>query len=164
MVYNKKTHTLRAQLARFTLVSTLAFSGSIAFGQGWQLADTLTLKADASLKETYDSNVYLQDVEPDPANVAAARAAGFHSAEAEKGSFVTTLLPKLALDYQPCTAFGLFASYAPEVTWYHSASSEDYVAHRAALNLSGKIEETKWELLNSFTVIEIGRASCRERV
>lgn len=154
MVYINTKNTLRARLARFTLVSALALSGGITFGQGWQLADKLTLKADASLKEMYDSNVYLQDVEPDPVNVAAAKAAGFHAAEAKKESFVTSITPKVALDYLPCTAFGLSVSYAPEMAWYHSASSEDYVAHRAALNLSGKIEETKWELLNSFTAID----------
>ena len=154
MHYMNKMNTLRTQLARVTLASTLAFSGGIALGQGWQLADGLKLKADLGLKETYDSNVYLQDVTPDPANVAAARAAGFDAVEAKKESFVTSILPGLGLDYQPCTEFRLAASYAPEIAFYHSASSEDYVAHRAALNLSGTIEKTKWELLNSFTFID----------
>ncbi len=154
MVYIKTKNTFRAQLARFILVSTLTVAGGVAQAQGWQLANKLTLKADISLKETYDSNVYLQDVEPGPANVAAAKAAGLDVAETKKGSFVTSITPKVGLDYQPCTAFGLAASYAPEVAFYHSASSEDYVAHRVALNLSGKIEETKWELLNSFTAID----------
>ena len=49
----------------------------------------LTYKAEATVKETYDSNVYLQDEAPNPANVAAAQAAGFKPVEANKGSFVT---------------------------------------------------------------------------
>lgn len=139
--------------------ATILAAGIVAFGataqaQGWKLGSTLTLKADVMLRETFDSNVYLQDVSPDPANVAAARAAGFNAVEAEKESLVTTLLPSLGLDYQPCAAFRLAAAYTPEIAFYHSASSEDYVAHRASLNLSGTIEKAKWELLNNFTFID----------
>lgn len=150
----KTPNALRARIAHIIVVCIIALSGSIAFGQGWQLAEKLTLKADVGLKETYDSNVYLQDVVPAPANVAAAKAAGFNAVEAKKESFVTSILPSLGLDYQPCAAFRLVAGYSPEITFYHAADSEDYVAHRASLNLSGTIEETKWELLNSFTAID----------
>jgi len=114
----------------------------------------LSATAEVGLKEAYDSNVYLQDTEPDPANIAAAKAAGFDSVEAKKGSFVTSVLPKVGLDYKPCAAFRLSAAYAPEIAFYHSAGSEDNVAHRGTLNLNGVVKETQWELLNRFTVFD----------
>lgn len=125
-----------------------------AIAQGWQVTDQLKLRAELTFKEAYDSNVYLQDTRPDAANVTAAKAAGFDPVEAKKGSFVTTVVPNVGLDYQPCAAFRVTAGYAPEIAFYHSARSEDYTAHRATLNLSGTIEETKWELLNSFTFLD----------
>ena len=80
----------------------------------------LTYKAEATLKETYDNNVYIQDNTPNSANVAAARAAGFKPVEANKGSFVTSILPKVGLDYKPCSGFNLSLGYAPEIVFYHS--------------------------------------------
>jgi hypothetical protein len=118
-------------------------------------ADTnLTWKAEASAKETYDSNVYLQDNAPSPANVAAAQAAGLRPVQAIKGSFVTTITPKVGLDYKPCAAFNLSAAYSPEIALYTSAEDEDYATHRGTLNLGGAVENTSWELLNTATYIE----------
>ena len=114
-------------------------------------ATNVTFKAELSLKETYDSNVYIQDNDPTPANVAAAKAAGLHPVEANKGSFVTSVLPRVGLDYKPCVAFSLSATYAPDVVVYHSAHSEDYVAHSGTLNFAGKIGDAAWELLNTAT-------------
>ena len=114
----------------------------------------LTAKAELSLKETYDSNVYIQDEEPAPANVAAAEAAGLNPVEAKKESFVTSIVPKVGLDYKPCSGFNVSLAYAPEITFYHSASSEDYVAHRGTLNLSGRWEKATWELLNTAAYVD----------
>ena len=111
-------------------------------------------KAEVTLKEAYDSNVYLQDNTPNPVGVAAARAAGFKPVEANKASWVTSVLPKLGVEFKPAAAFGLSASYAPDITFYHEASSEDYVAHRGTLNLGGKIQDTLWELANTATYID----------
>ena len=74
-----------------------------------------------ALKETFDSNVYIQDTTPDPANVAAASAAGLNAASAKQGSFVTSVQPRLGLDYKPSPAFYGSVAYAPELTYYHSA-------------------------------------------
>jgi hypothetical protein len=145
---------LRTQLARILFISASLAATATVMAQGWQVGKTLKLQADLGLKETYDSNVYIQDTAPDPANVAAAQAAGFDPVEANKESFVTAILPRVGLDYQPCAAFRLAVAYAPEIAFYHSADSEDYVAHRGTLNLSGTIEDTKWELLNTFTGID----------
>ncbi len=120
----------------------------------WELATNLTLKAEVGLRETYDSNVYIQDNEPLPANIVAARAAGLTPVEANKGSFVTSILPKIGLDYKPCSAFNVSLGYAPEIVFYHSASSEDYVAHRGTFNLGGKAGHASWELANTATYID----------
>jgi len=114
----------------------------------------LTWKAEASMKETYDSNVYLQDNAPAAANVAAAEAAGLRPVQANKGSFMTTIMPKLGLDYKPNAAFNLSAAYSPEIGLYNSAEDEDYVTHRGTLDFNGTDENTSWELLNAGTYIQ----------
>lgn len=106
----------------------------------------LVFKAELLVKETYDSNVYLQDVDP--------YAALADAVEAFEESFVTAVTPRVALDWKPLPAFNLAASYAPEVVRYHSASSEDHVAHRWGLNLGGKFKDTAWDLPNSLTWID----------
>jgi hypothetical protein len=117
----------------------------------------VTFNAETSLKETYDSNVYLQDNDPTPANVAAAKAAGLRPVEANKGSFVTSLLPRVGLDYKPCAAFGVSATYAPDAVFYHSAHSEDYVTHRGLVDFGGKVVDASWELKNTVTYIDGSR-------
>jgi len=114
----------------------------------------LTWNADCTVKETYDDNVYIQDVVPNPANVAAAEAAGYHPVQAGKSSFVTTFVPRFGLNYQPCIGFNATIGYAPEIALYTSAEGEDYITHRVTLNFTGKIKDATWELLNSPTFIE----------
>ena len=154
MGHIKTQGNLRAHLARIILVSSITAGGGMVGAQGWQLATNLTLKADVTLKETFDSNIYLQDNKPIPFNVLQAEAAGLHPVEANKGSFVTTVTPKVGLDYKPSAAFNLSAAYAPEAAFYHSAPSENYVTHRGTLNFNGAIENTSWELLNTATYID----------
>jgi hypothetical protein len=120
-------------------------------------ATDVTFKAESSLKETYDSNVFIQDNDPKPANVAAAQAAGLRPVEANKGSFVTSVLPRVGLDYKPCAAFGLSATYAPDVVVYHSAHSEDYVAHRGQVDFGGKVADASWELTNTVSYVDGSR-------
>ena len=114
----------------------------------------LIWKAEVTVKETYDSNVYLQDNAPTAANVAAAQAAGLRPVQANKGSMVTTITPKIGLDYKPDAAFDLSAAYSPEAALYTSAEDEDYVTHRGTLNFNGAAENTSWELLNAPTYIQ----------
>ena len=117
-------------------------------------ATNLTYNAEATVKETFDSNVYLQDNTPNAANVAAAQAAGLKPVEANKGSFVTTILPKVGLDYKPCSGFKLSLGYAPEIVFFHSTPDEDYVTHRVLFNFGGKLGDATWELLNTATYID----------
>jgi len=117
----------------------------------------LTWKAEATVKETYDSNVYLQDNAPAPGNVTAAQTAGFRPVQANKGSMVTTLTPKIGLDYKPGAAFNLSAAYSPEIALYTSAEHEDYITHRGTLNFNGAVDKTSWEFLNAATYIQGSR-------
>ncbi len=94
--------------------------------------------ASATVREAFDSNVFMQRVGP----------------QANESSLVSTFVPALNAQWKPSPEFGLSLSYAPEVTFYHSASSEDFVAHRVAANLSGKAGKTSWEWLNGITWID----------
>jgi hypothetical protein len=134
-------------LVKFQPVSALAALVVIVPGAAaWAADSNLTYKAELTLKETYDSNVYLQDKEPSPLVP--------NAVPAGKGSWVTTITPRLALDYKFCPAFKVSLSYAPDMVFYHNASSEDYFAHRAGLTLSGKTENVVWEQANAFTYID----------
>ena len=117
----------------------------------------VTFKAEINLKETYDSNVYIQDNDPDPKNVAAAKAVGLRPVEANKGSLVTSVLPRIGLNYKPFAAFGLSATYASDAVFYHSANSEDYVTHRGMIDFGGKVGDASWELTNTATYIDGSR-------
>jgi hypothetical protein len=116
----------------------------------------LTWNVDLALKETYDGNVYLQDIAPLPANVAAAEAAGLNAVPAKYSSFITTIIPRFGAGYKPGAAFDVVAGYAPEIALYTSAEEEDYIAHRVTLNFGGKIKDATWELLNAPTFVEGG--------
>jgi hypothetical protein len=112
----------------------------------WQLASNLTVKADLALKETFDSNVYLQDVDPNPAVT--------NAVKPFQESFVTSVIPRLALDWKPMPEFNLSAFYAPEVVRFHAEPSENHESHRGALNFSGNVGIVSWEQFNTLTWID----------
>ncbi len=128
------------------LAASFLAAGSLALAQGWQLETNLLLKADLTLKETFDSNVYLQDLEPLPTVTNAVRPF--------VESFITSVTPRLALDWKPRTEFGLVASYAPEIATFHATPHESYVAHRAALTFAGQVNIVQWEQFNTLTIID----------
>jgi len=142
---SESSHWSRAAALAVLVVSSV---------QADTLGTNLTYNAEATVKETYDSNVYLQDNTPNATYVLAAQAAGLKPVEANKGSFVTTILPKVGLDYKPCSGFNLSLGYAPEVVFYHSTPSEDYVTHRVLFNFGGKLGDASWELVNTATYID----------
>jgi hypothetical protein len=139
-----------SRLARAAILAMLGMAAASVHAA----VTNVTWNADLTLKETYDDNVYLQDIQPAPANVAAAAAAGLHAVPAGKSSFVTTLLPHFTMSYKPEAEFNVTVGYAPEIALYTSAEDEDYIAHRGTLNFSGKCENVTWELLNSATFVE----------
>src|SRR5258708_3024397 len=99
--------------------------------------------ASLSLKEAYDSNVYMQKVTP----------------LANQDSFVTILTPAVSAQWKPDPLFALFVGYSPEIAFYHAEPSEDYITHRGTINLSGKIKDTTWELLNGISWIDGNKLS-----
>lgn len=135
---------------RLALAGVLLSSGSLA-GNGPEtggVAATPTkpspwaFKVSLSAKESFDSNVYLQD-EPYGA-----------TGLAEKESFVTTVTPSLGFTYAPAASIKIDLNYAPDIAFYHSESSEDHLAHRATLGLSGKLDTVVWTVNNSLLVID----------
>lgn len=92
----------------------------------------------AALKETFDSNVYLQS----------------ETALADQASLVTSLLPQLAVTWNAAPALNTTLTYAPELTWFHAEPSEDFVAHRTTLVLSGKQARTAYEATSSLVFID----------
>lgn len=94
--------------------------------------------ASLSVKESYDDNVYLQDV----------------GDLADQDSLITTVIPRVALGWQPGNAFRGELSYAPEVNVFHSTHNEDFTLHRVGLALGGGFGNTTWEATESFIAID----------
>ncbi len=99
---------------------------------------TLTTTASLSVKEVYDSNLLMQSQGP----------------LANRDTFGTMVTPSFGLKWRPCLAFWLDATYTPEMTSYYSDHTEDYVSHKAALNLGGVIGSAKWENDNSINWVQ----------
>ncbi len=95
-----------------------------------------------AVKESYDSNVYLQD---EPSGTPGL---------SEQSSMVTALTPSVGVTFKPSAAFQAALSYAPDVVFYHSESSEDHVAHRASLGFSGKPSPIEWSVNNTLLWID----------
>ncbi|MDW7979798.1 MAG: outer membrane beta-barrel protein, partial [Verrucomicrobiales bacterium] len=73
---------------------------------------------------------------------------------AKKESWVTTLTPKLSLTYTAGAHFNAAGFYTPDIAFFHSAHSEDHVAHRLGLTFNGSAGELIWEQANSFAYID----------
>lgn len=144
---------VRSQVQSGRLIITVGLGTSLiavaAQAQGWTLATNLTMKGDLAVKEFFDSNVFLQDVEPSPSVT--------NAAQPFQESFVTSVTPRLALDWKPMPAFNLATFYAPEIVRYHSESSENHEAHRGALAMSGKVSTVSWEQFNTLNYIDGNR-------
>lgn len=94
--------------------------------------------ASAGVRETYDSNVFLQDLAPSPTIVGAA--------PAQHGSFVTGVSATVNVEARSAAGLVFTGSYAPEAVRYHSATSENYVVHRVQAGLSRRMGATAWTL------------------
>lgn len=114
----------------------------------------VTYGAGLALKVGFDSNVYLQNTDPAPTNVAAAQAAGLNPVEAGKGSWVSAITPSASFGYRVSEGFRGDVNYAPSFNWYHNAHSEDHITHLAKLDLGGTVEEATWSQKNVFTLID----------
>lgn len=106
----------------------------------WKLSTTLTAR------ESYDSNVFLQDTSPDAAIIGAL--------PARRASLVSSVAVSLAGEARPFPALTVAAIYAAEAARFHSAASEDSVVHRLSLNTAGRSGVTNWSWQNSGTWID----------
>lgn len=105
-----------------------------------------SLNASLTLKETFDSNVYLQDAAPNPAIP--------NAAQPKQESFVTSVTPMVGFAFKPGAGFNVSGSYAPEMVEFHAEPSESHVAHRAGLLFNGVVRKVTWQMQNSFTWID----------
>jgi hypothetical protein len=72
-------------------------------------------------------------------------------------SMVTSVTPRVALDWKPMKEFNLTTFYAPEIVTYHADSGENHVSHRGALTFSGQVGVVQWEQFNTLTYIDGSR-------
>lgn len=105
-----------------------------------------SLKLAASVVAGFDSNLFLQDVDPDPA------IAG--SVKAKQESFFTTLIVNAGVDYKLSPSITAGMTWQSEATFFSEESSEDHKTQRAAISLSGKTGATTWSIQNSITHID----------
>lgn len=104
---------------------------------GWKTSASL------SFRESFDTNVFLQDDLPAPAVVGAA--------QARRASLLTTAGVALGLErrFDPDLAFAV--SYATEANFYHSAPAENHQMHKLSAGASGQIGPAIWSLQNNTT-------------
>lgn len=89
--------------------------------------------ASVAFKESFDDNIYLQDV----------------GARARQESWISTFIPNVKLAFQPTPAFNATLAYAPEVNLFHSDDDENFTLHRVTLGGGGTSGRTSWRLDNS---------------
>ncbi len=142
----KSGFTQALQLGAMALLIALA---DPTRAQGWRPGSNVTLKAEWTLRETFDNNVFLQNDPPSAALTNAVRP--------YRQSLVTSLTPRLGLDWKPMPEFNLATDYAPEVVRFHSEPSENHVTHRANLTFSGQVGVVQWEQFNTLTWIDGSR-------
>jgi hypothetical protein len=107
------------------------------------------------VKESYDDNVYLTGVDP----VSKPLPVGGVLAEKNHSSFVTTVSPKVGVNFAPLLANqktfqALTFSYAPDFVTYHDADTESYNNHRIANTVKGQVEDFSFNLDNTFNYID----------
>jgi hypothetical protein len=140
----------------FLAMSSVA-SAVLLLATGHAAGTNLTTQAELGLGIGYDSNVYLQDVDPDPAGVAQAAADGLEVVRPNQGSLVATVQPRFSLAYAPGPALQVSAGYSPELVYYTEEPSENHVVHRGTLGLGGAFGKLTWELPNTFIYIDGGK-------
>lgn len=118
----------------FALTLTVATQPLGAQTSPWKFS------ASGSVKETYDSNVYLQDVTP----------------KADQGSMVTNVAVNLGLTYAQKGDWDttLSLGVTPQYTWYHSEPGEDHATYTGTANLVTKTRNWALEMSNAVTQID----------
>lgn len=130
--------------SRLLLCAALG-AGALPAG-AWEIATNMHFRAEAQVKQGYDDNVFLQNQQPDRTLVPQA-------VSPNVGSSFTVLTPKLAYEYRPSDAFGMLFSYAPDISFYYSAPTENNIANRGLANFGGQLEDWRWDVNNSLVGI-----------
>lgn len=111
--------------------------GEAAEGPGGAAVGRWKASAGVSVKESYDSNVYLQDLTP----------------QARQSSWITTVMPALGIRGVLGEAGQVTAQYQLEQNWFHQETTEDHTLHRASLGWTGSTELWKWDWQGSLVAI-----------
>lgn len=113
---------------------SLAAAGQVA-------AASWTTHVSATLRETYDTNVYLQDRAPSPLVSGAV--------PARHESLVSSLAIAATAEWKPTERSLLATGYAPELVRFHSATEEDHAIHRLHLHWTGSEGAVTWKWQNT---------------
>lgn len=153
-------------------IATAADVAAQAGGQTNSPAPKLTLAKPAwltdlsiSTKESYDDNVYLSGTDSSkyPAGIDLSRApAGVAVGLKNKPSFVTTVSPKIGINFAPLLGDQkvfqvLSLGYSPDFVNYAGKPTESYNAHRLALGVKGKAGDVSFSLDNGLNAIDGSR-------
>jgi hypothetical protein len=110
------------------------------------------------IKEGYDDNVYMSGVGKKFLPATYTVPAGSVAALKDRGSWVTTVSPKVAMDFAPVLGNKNLQSasfvYAPDLVRYHDQSTEDYDAQRFTTTIKAKVEPFSLNFNNSFVYID----------
>lgn len=105
-----------------------------------------------SLKEGYDSNVFLSGADQQymPKGTTTVK---------NMESWVTTISPRIGFNLAPFIGSGktfseLTFTYAPDVAIYHDVDSENYTAHRILTVAKGKTGNASYSLENTFAWVD----------
>lgn len=118
-------------------VSSEAAEAATAPADPWGLPKKPAWLSELSLsvRESYDNNAFLAGTDPRYLPAGYVVPAGSVAALRDQGSWVTTVSPKIGVNYVPLlgdqkTLQALALGYAPDFVTYHDESSESYNLHR----------------------------------
>ena len=112
-----------------------------------------------SLKESYDNNVFVSDVNPQLFPGSYAAPAGGVVAKPDVDSWVTTVSPRLGVNLAPLLGDGktlttLSLVYVPDYTTYHSQPSESCNIHRWLTSVKAASDEVSVGVDNTLTFVD----------
>ena len=111
-----------------------------------------------SVKESYDDNIYLSGVASKYLPSSYTLPPGSVAALKDKSSFVTTVTPKIGVNFAPLLGDTqnlqtLSLGYAPEIGRFQNAPAENYVAHSFPAAVKGNWEAFSVRADNTFNYV-----------
>lgn len=104
---------------------------------GWRVAETITVR------ESYDSNVFLQGATPSPTIVGAL--------PDRRASLVTAMGATLMFERRLASESSVALAYSPEAIIYHSAPTESHRVHKLGAGATGRSGASGWSFQNNAT-------------